>query len=118
MTEEPARRRVNLLEQERDALASELENFKSTVSDRLARLEELEEQVKSRSERRRAELAELDELHAANEKLSASLELYRFSIPIVWFLGICAAAILVTGVGTWWWIDRRSRSRHGGFRVH
>jgi SH3 domain protein len=46
------------------------------------------------------------------------LEGYRRSLPLGW----AAAALVVALVGGFavglWWIDRRIRSRHGGFRIY
>lgn len=116
--EEPARRRVNQLEQERDTLASELETLKATVSDRLARLDELEAEAKARAEASRGERAELEDLRSTNTKLTRSLQRYRFSVPVNWLLGAILSCLLAGSLGTWWWLDRRSRRRHGGFRIY
>ena len=116
--EEPARTRMLQLEQERNQLAAELEATKQEFSDFDATLSSLKTQVASAEAARAAEAEELDDLRDENEDLQDSLIQYRTSVPMSW-LAVSAVGMGLLGFAlAWWWIDQRSRRRHGGFRVY
>lgn len=79
------------------ALEQELSNTQSTLADTTARNTELTNENTELRERQ------------ANNKYSASLN----------WVGIASGICLVSGflLGLWW-VDRRSRQRHGGIRIY
>lgn len=79
------------------ALEQELSSTQSTLADTTAHNTELMD-----------ENTELRERHANSE----------YSVPLNW-VGIAAGICLVSGflLGLWW-VDRRSRQRHGGIRIY
>lgn len=60
----------------------------------------------------------INRLQRDNRLYEGQLDGYRRSLPLGWV----AAALVVALVGGFaaglWWIDRRIRSRHGGFRIY
>ncbi len=116
--EEPAKRRVAQLERERDALVTDLDALKSDLTARESKLSGLEEQAASSVARTRSEQAELQQLRKAQEEADRELAKYRFSVPGSWAIGAMLAGLLAGFLVGWWWIDRRSRQRHGGFRIY
>jgi len=116
--EPPPRLRVETVENERDRTAADLEKLRGRFNQQKSKLSELEGKISANEAGVRAEQEELDQLRAANDDLDERLETYRYSLPIFWFL---IGIILSLGAGVfagWWWLDSRSRMRHGGFRVH
>ena len=58
--------------------------------------------------------ASLDELATLRDRMRA----YGFSLPWPVVLGGLIVALLLGFAGGFWWIDSRSRKRHGGFRIY
>lgn len=116
--EPPPRLRVETVENERDRTAADLEKLRGRFNQQKSKLSELEGKISADEAGVRAEQEELEQLRAANDDLDERLETYRYSLPIFWFL---IGIILSLGAGVfagWWWLDNRSRMRHGGFRVY
>lgn len=116
--EPPPRLRVETVENERDRTAADLEKLRGSFNQQKSKLSELEGKISANETGVRAEQEELEQLRAANDDLDERLETYRYSLPIFWFL---IGIILSLGAGVfagWWWLDNRSRMRHGGFRVY
>ncbi len=116
--EPPPRLRVETVENERDRTAADLEKLRGSFNQQKSKLSELEGKISANEAGVRAEQEELEQLRAANDDLDERLETYRYSLPIFWFL---IGIILSLGAGVfagWWWLDNRSRMRHGGFRVY
>ncbi len=118
VTEKPAFLRLTEVEQERDKALSKLESLTSSLSDREARVSEIEAQVASREAKAASEAVELEQLRVENVDLAASLEAYAFSVPGKLFFAASAACLVIGFLLSWWWLDFRSRSRHGGFRLN
>lgn len=116
--QEPARARLATVEAERDGLASQLEALRSSVAEPLAKMESLERQLSESESQRREEGKQLADLRDSNADLAQRLEAYRFSVPSSWVAWISLACVVAGSALTWWWLDRRSRQRHGGFRVY
>lgn len=116
--DEPARARLAAVEAERDGLASELENLRASVAEPLAKMESLERDLAESESQRQQEGRELADLRDSYEDLNQRLEAYRFSLPTSWVAWISLACLVAGGALTWWWLDRRSRQRHGGFRIY
>lgn len=57
-------------------------------------------------------------LNAANENYKKRHEQFKYSLPLVWVGSAMAVCLLCGFLGGLWWIDRKSRRRHGGFRVY
>jgi len=60
----------------------------------------------------------LIELREERLKLLSKLDAYSFSVPGGLFFASAGASLAAGFLIAWWWFDRRSRSRHGGFRVY
>jgi hypothetical protein len=46
------------------------------------------------------------------------MSLYQFSLPWPMVLGAAVVSLALGFVAGMWWIDHRSRRRHGGFRIY
>jgi SH3 domain protein len=118
VADEPARTRVNQLEQSNKGLENTVKKLRSQLAAEQGALTELE-QVQSGTEEQRATTeSELENLRSENARLERSLSAYGINVPLTWLF--IAMVIAVTGgfAGCWYWIDRRSRDRHGGYRIY
>ena len=43
---------------------------------------------------------------------------YRYSVPYKWVAGVILVCLLGGFLAGLWWIDYRSRKRHGGVRIY
>jgi SH3 domain protein len=116
--EPPPRLRVEIVEKERDQTAADLKRLRDRFNQQKSKLGELEAQIAASEAGVEAEKNELDQLRVTNDALEQELDAYRFSLPMGWFLiGVIVSVGAGFGAG-WWWLDSRSRLRHGGFRIH
>ncbi len=118
IAQEPAASRIRAVEAERDKARTRLATLESSLAQREARVSGLESEMAARVADREAEKAELEQLRAENESLNRSLARYSSSVPVSWAAITVLVALLAGLVGGWWWMDRRSRANHGGFRIY
>ena len=62
--------------------------------------------------------AEIDALREENESIQGLKEQYRGSVPLTWVAGVIALCLVVGFLVGLWWVDHRSRKRHGGIRIY
>lgn len=118
VSEKPAVLIVAETEAERARLVEELAKVREQFAGPAATIAALEQQVADLNatiEEQRARVAELAE---DNERLVARQEQYQYSLPIPWVGGALAVCLFAGFVGGLWWIDFRSRRRHGGMRIY
>jgi SH3 domain protein len=116
--EPPPRLRVETVENERDRTAADLEKLRGRFNQQKSKLSELEKIISANDAGVQAEQEELEQLRAANNDLEERLKAYRYSLPVFWLLIGIILSLGAGFCGGWWWFDNRSRTRHGGFRVH
>ena len=103
---------------ERDALATELEEAKAAFAAPAATIEQLRNEASdltARLETAQTEILALREEGAAAQRLK---EQYRGSVPIAWVGGVILVCLVLGFLAAQWWLDYRSRKRHGGIRVY
>lgn len=118
VADKPAKLIVAEITAERDSLVAELEEIKQSFAAPAATIEALRNEAQSFD----STLAEANSRIAALEEENASIQglkdQYRGSLPLSW-VGIAIVVCLVAGLlGGMWWVDRRSRARHGGIRIY
>jgi len=118
LEEKPAILLVAEVEKQRDGALAELETLKSSLADREARVSAFEQEIAEREAQASGELDELATLREERLELMDRLDSYSFSVPGGLFFAGVAASVVVGFLLAWWWFDRRSRSRHGGFRIY
>lgn len=118
VTEEPARARLNKLEKQNENLSSRLQSLQSQLSDRQSRIAELEGDRSGEAEQRAGMEAELQDLRNRNDALESTLSSYGSSVPLSWLIVMSLLMLVLGAAGGWYFIDSRSRARHGGYRVY
>jgi SH3 domain protein len=116
--QEPARTRVNQLEDSKEKLESSVKQLRVELEQKQARAVELEAMQSGELEQQAAIEAELSGLREENQRLENTLDGYIGSVPVSWLL-IAVLVSLFSGLaGGWYYIDKRSRDKHGGYRVY
>lgn len=115
---EPARTRVNQLEDSNEKLDQSVKKLQADLKKEQDRVTELEALQSGELERIAATEAELTGLRDENERLEDKLDSYIGSVPLSWLLTAIILSVLAGGAGGWFYIDKRSRERHGGYRVY
>lgn len=115
--EQPARFRIQKVEQERDRLSAELAALQNQMSKRNEIVSNLESQLATATDTRQVERDELADLRERNKELVKDLEAYRFSVPGYWFLATIIVALVGGFIAGKKWLDQLSRRRHGGFVI-
>lgn len=116
--EKPAKLIVAETQAEVVRLASELETLRQQFAGPAATISSLEAQVAELTAVSDASAAQVVELSEENSDLRERQSTMQYSLPLTW-VGIAIAVCLVAGfLFAMWWVDRRSRARHGGIRIY
>lgn len=118
VTEKPATLIVAELREENGKLADELSRAKQQFAAPAAAIADLEQQVTRQNADLAESSAQIGELTQANERYAARQEQYQYSLPFTWVGGAMVLCLIGGVLAGMWWIDYRSRKRHGGIRVY
>ena len=116
--DKPAKLIVAEITAERDALVAEIEETKQAFAAPAATIEALRNDASSFDSQLSEAKARIVALEEENASIQGLKEQYRGSLPLSWVaiaIGVCLIAGILTGM---WWVDRRSRMRHGGIRIY
>ena len=118
VTEKPAKLVVAETRAEADQIAAELEALRRSFADPAATIDTLRREadsLKSDADQREQRIAELE---ADNTDLRRRQEQFQFSLPLNWVAGAVLACLIGGFLAGLWWMDYRSRKRHGGIRIY
>ena len=101
-----------------EAMQAELADAKANFAGSAGRIAELERQVGELQSDLAARNDKLTSLSSENEGFRKRMSLYAGALPWPMVLGASIVAIVLGFIGGMWWIDYRSRKRHGGFRIY
>jgi uncharacterized protein YgiM (DUF1202 family) len=118
VTEKPAALVVAETRAENERLREELARARQQFAAPAAVIAELEQQVGARNAELVESRARMEELVEANERYISRQAQYQYSLPLTWVAGAMAVCLIAGILGGMWWLDYRSRKRHGGIRVY
>ena len=116
--EKPAKLIVAETIAERDQIAGELEQAKAAFADPAATIEELRGQAAQLSSDLDEARSQITALREENASIQGLKERYRGSVPLKWVGGVIAVCLIAGILIGLWWVDYRSRKRHGGIRIY
>lgn len=116
--EKPAKLIVAEAQTANDKLQQELDSTKAAFAAPAATIASLEQQVAEKTAALDNSTARLADLTAENEDYRDSYGQYKYSLPLKWVGGAMFVCLLGGFLFGLWWIDYRSRRRHGGIRIY
>jgi SH3 domain protein len=118
VTEKPAALMVAEMQAENERLQQELEKTKSQFAGPAATIGALEQQVAEQQAAIEEGARLAAELEAQNDDFASRQQQYRYTLPVSWVLGATGVCLFAGFLAGLWWLDYRSRKRHGGFRIY
>lgn len=116
--EKPAKLIVAEAQAEAARLASELEEIRQAFSGPAATIEALQQKSADLQAQLDDRTAQLAEIGTQNDDLRNRQQDYRYSLPLSWVAGAIGACLIAGFLCGLWWVDQRSRKRHGGIRIY
>lgn len=118
VSDKPARLIVAETMAERDRLANELAEARQAFAEPAATIDALKARADELQGQLQVSEAQVEELTAANGRLERSQARYQNSMPLAWVGGAVVACLVAGFLVGLWWVDQRSRRRHGGIRIY
>lgn len=116
--EKPAKLIVAEITAERDALTVELEATKQAFAAPAATIAALESDATAFDAKLEAADVRIADLEEKNAGFQGLKEEYRGSLPLNWVAGAIGVCLIAGFLAGMWWVDKRSRQRHGGIRIY
>lgn len=116
--DKPAKLIVNETQAAYEQLQQQFDATKEQFSVPAATIAALEQQVSERQAELAASTEQISVLVEENEGFKQRQARFQFSLPLPWVggaMGVCLLAGFLVGM---WWLDSRSRRRHGGIRIY
>lgn len=116
--DKPAKLIVAETQAEVDRLTAQLEELRRQFGTPAATIATLEQEAGSLRAELDSNTAQLSELTEDNADLRQRQSQFQYSLPLTWVggaIGVCLIGGFLLGL---WWVDRRSRQRHGGVRIY
>ncbi|MEL6870295.1 MAG: TIGR04211 family SH3 domain-containing protein [Pseudomonadota bacterium] len=116
--EKPARLVVQQAQASLAEARAELASVRGEYSGSAARIESLETDLAAATDSVQTLQADVDRLSEENVAYEQKMRGFGFSLPWPIALGGILVALILGFAGGYWWLDSRSRKRHGGFRIY
>jgi SH3 domain protein len=114
----PAKLIVAETRAEADRLARELEESRQAFAAPAATIDALKQQVADLQARLDQSEAAATEFSEETASLRSRQAQYKNSMPLRWVAGAIGACLVGGFLFGLWWVDHRSRKRHGGIRIY
>ena len=118
VTDKPAKLIVAETAAERDRYARELEEARAAFAAPAATIDALKQEAADLNARLESSEAEAAELNEELTGLRRRQSQYKHSMPLQWVVGAVGACLVGGFLLGIWWVDHRSRKRHGGIRIY
>lgn len=116
--EKPAKLIVAESQAQAERLAGELEELRQAFSGPAATVEALQQKTADLQVQVDERTAQLADIGTQNDSLRSRQQSYQYSLPLAWVAGAIGACLIAGFLGGLWWVDQRSRRRHGGIRIY
>lgn len=116
--EPPAKLIVNQAQAEVERLTRELGEAKAAFAEPAAVIDSLKSRAATLESQLETARTHLDHLEQDNARYQSRAERYQHSLPYNWVGGAIAMCLIAGFLGGLWWVDYRSRKRHGGIRIY
>lgn len=118
VNDKPAKLIVAETRAEADGLAKDLEELRSAFAAPAATIDALNQQVTDLEAQLHDSEAKKTELSEQNASLQNRQSQYKNSMPLQWVAGAVGVCLIGGFLAGLWWVDQRSRKRHGGIRIY
>jgi len=118
VADKPAKLIVAETQAEADRLARELEEARQAFAAPAATIDALKQQADDLQARLDDSEARTAELSEENSGLRSRQSQFKNSMPLQWVTGAVGACLVGGFLLGLWWVDHRSRRRHGGIRIY
>ncbi len=118
VNDKPARLIVAETRAEADKLAGELEELRGAFAAPAATIDALKQQVADLQTQLGNSDAKAVEFGEQNASLRNRQSQYKNSMPLQWVAGAVGLCLIGGFLFGLWWVDQRSRRRHGGIRIY
>ena len=118
VSEKPAKLIVAETQAEVERLTAELEETRQDFAGPAQTIDTLRQQAAEMQTELDASVATAAELSEANDELQGRQELFKNSLPLQWVAGALGVFLFGGFFAGLWWMDHRSRRRHGGIRIY
>jgi SH3 domain protein len=116
--DKPAKLIVAETQAEVDRLSAELTSLKAAFAAPAETISSLESQLEQSNASVEENTVRVADLTEELIDLRSRQDRYKFSLPLTWVGGAMFVCLLAGFLGGLWWIDQRSRKRHGGVRIY
>ena len=116
--DKPAKLIVAETQAEVDRLRAQLEELRRQFAGPAATIAALEQESSDLQSQVAADESRIADLTDENVGLRQRQSQFQYSLPLTWVsgaIGVCLIGGFLLGL---WWVDRRSRQRHGGIRIY
>lgn len=118
VTDKPAKLVVEETRAEQARLEQEIATLREQFAGPAETISALEETVAEQKAVIDENLARVAELLERNETYEKRAEQYQYTLPMSWVGAALVVCLFAGFMGGWWWLDYRSRKRHGGMRIY
>lgn len=116
--DKPAALIVAEIEAENERLEEELEAKKAQFAGPAETINVLEQKLADQETKLEQSAQRISGLIEQNGHYEERQGQYKHSLPFSWVIGATSLCLLSGFMAGMWWIDYRSRKRHGGFRIY
>lgn len=118
VSEKPAKLIVAETQAKVESLQVELDETKAAFAAPAATIDRLEQQLTSSQTEASENSARAAELTNELDDYRSRQDRYKYSLPFTWVGGAMLVCLLAGFLAGLWWVDMRSRRRHGGIRIY
>ncbi len=116
--DKPAKLIVSQTQAEVERLTAELEEARRAFAEPAAAIDKLKADAAALQGDLDTNRARVEELEKENSAYQSRAARYQYSLPVSWVGGAIALCLIAGFIGGMWWVDQRSRRRHGGIRIY